>query len=273
MKNRRVRVTMMMKVKLHLLALLVVNVWSLSPRRTIKRFEWCLTRRGGEEACDAGSGSDGILDHAETNDPAVKLLRETVLWRGKWRSVFQRAVHIPGAKQTQIEFDVLSSNHGDESVFVVAWDSASCTATLIREYHPGPNEWQFGVVAGGYEGKHATPLDAAQSELEEEARMIGGTWVPLVTRQGAGSLPISQDKYTTAKFHVYLVVDARAVDDQEAADLKAPDDEESIRVVHGVSVERLYQLIQEAKINVPSSYAIFMALRKLSAMGLLASSE
>jgi hypothetical protein len=33
-------------------------------------------------------------------------------------------------------------------------------------------------------GKHRSPLEAAKFELEEEAALEGGTWVPLMARPG-----------------------------------------------------------------------------------------
>jgi len=57
---------------------------------------------------------------------------------------------------------------GNQSVLVFIWNSTAQSATLIREFHPGPMEWQFGVVAGGYEAhKHASPLHAARCEVHE----------------------------------------------------------------------------------------------------------
>ena len=212
--------------------------------------------------------TDGIANL--TPDPHVELLGETVLWKGAWRSMLQRAVTLPGAAKEEVKFDVVASNHGDESVLVLAWDTRTRTATLIREYHPGPNEWQYGVVAGGFEGKHDSPLDAGRSELEEEARLVGGSWTSLLIPReeeeaaGGGVTTVSHDKYTTNRFHAFLAVDCERVEEG-----KARDDEESIRVVHGVTAAELRHLVRTARLNVPSSYAILLALDALREMGLI----
>ena len=78
--------------------------------------------------------------------------------------MLSRKVVLPGPKE--VTFDVVDSNHGNTSVLVLAWSTETQSATLIREYHPGPSEWQYGVVAGGVEiSKHTSPLDAARCEV------------------------------------------------------------------------------------------------------------
>ena len=243
-----------------------------------------LSQRGGGDSGGNEDVTEGTANLKE--DPKVDVLDETVLWRGKWRSMLQRTVTLPGAAREMISFDVVASNHGDYSVLVLAWDSASKTATLIREYHPGPNEWQYGVVAGGYEkSKHGSPLDAARSELEEEARMVGGAWTPLLSprddgdRFGPSATTVAMDKYNTNRFYVFLAIDCERMDGggrgggDAAPELKPPDDEESIRVVHGVTAAELKQLVLEARFNVPSSYAVLLALDALREKGYLDAPE
>ena len=72
---------------------------------------------------------------------------------------------------------------GAPSVLVVPWCTESRTTTLLREWQPGTDRVLWGVVAGmveeeaGYGShsaatgtKHSGPLQAAQYELDEEAR-------------------------------------------------------------------------------------------------------
>jgi len=194
------------------------------------------------------------------DDPEVEMLREEAAWVGPFRSILSRTIRLPGSRAGDIVFDVLSPA-STESVLVVCWDSATRTATLIREYHPGPLVWQYGVIAGGYEPhKHDSPMTAARFELEEEAQLEGGRWVPLLNTAGS----LAHDKYSTERFFPWLVIDAKPCESPRECDT-----EESIRVEHGFTASTLRELIRQGAMNCPSSFAVLLALERLQEMDLL----
>lgn len=194
---------------------------------------------------------------------ALPSKQDHVKWRGRWRSIFTRTVQFP--EEPEIEFDIVSANYGDYSVLVFIWDTSTKTATLIREYHPGPHEWKWGVVAGAYEpNKHSSAMDAAKCEVEEEARLVGGKWIPLLQTP---DLSVPHDKYGTNRFFPWLVLDCSVVKDEAAA--RPRDAEETIVVMRGISEKRLRDLLNNAMLNVPSSYSALLALARLKDMDLL----
>lgn len=237
--------------------LIMLGVADAPSSRTISR---CDRPASNTREFAARSGDDA--------DPSFAVVREALAWRGPHRSILSRTVELPGARSQEATFDVLECGHGRESVLVVAWDTKSRTATLIREFHPGPLEFQYGAVAGGVEPtKHKSPLEAAQFELEEEARLVGGTWVPLLeSPQGTGLASLGHDKYSTERFFPWLVLDAQRVEEESA---RPRDDEECIGVVDGLTAIELRRLLRSGSMNCPSSTAVFLALDRLDEMGLL----
>ena len=77
-----------------------------------------------------------------------------------------------------INFDIIDQTHTTGgAVIIFAWNTTSKTATIIREYMPGPHRILGGLAAGIVEdGKHSSmegvgdtcSLVAARYELEEE---------------------------------------------------------------------------------------------------------
>ena len=120
----------------------------------------------------------------------------------------------------------------------------------------------YGTVAGMYEKKkHSSPLEAAQFELEEEAHLRTSEWYPLLSGDDDTSAPL--DKYSTNKFHAYLALNC-----EEVSHPKPLDEEEYIIIERNVSYRRLMQLVTSGQINVVSSYAILLAIRKLRELGI-----
>lgn len=114
-------------------------------------------------------------------------------------------------------------------------------------------------------------------QLEEEARLVGGTWIPLLEpptadeRSEEEELPsLVHDKYSTERFFPWLVLDAQAIDEDQA---RPRDAEENIRVVDGLTAMDLRRLLRSGAMNCPSSAALFLALDKLREMGLLEESR
>lgn len=159
----------------------------------------------------------------------------------------------------EVNFDILTQ-HGQGSVVVVAWDTKSKTATLIREFHPGVGRMQFGTIAGMLEReKHANPQECARMELEEEAHLRSDRWIRLLDEGKA----MSFEKYSDNHFHAYLVLDPEVVPNPKALDL-----EEFIIIERNVPHSKIMQLIRGCEINVMSSYALLLAFAKLDELGI-----
>ena len=103
------------------------------------------------------------------------ILGEIVAYR-RWRTITERSIRFHETKV--VDFDLVGLNGASSAVVIFAWDSSTKTATLVREYHPGPHAYLYGVAAGIVEeDKHnGDAALAAQHELEEECHLAGGTW-------------------------------------------------------------------------------------------------
>lgn len=140
---------------------------------------------------------------------------------------------------------------------VFAWDTRTKTATLVREYHPGPHKMLVGCAAGLVEfDKHNSDIKmAAQHELEEECHLVGGTWMELCE-------PIAMDKYTCVCITAYLVMDAVIEENP-----KPMDHEEDIEIIRNVSPGEIRRMIKEGEMNVVGSWVCLLALEKLRELG------
>lgn len=181
------------------------------------------------------------------SEDEVTHVSERVMYKG-YRNIVQRQVVLPNNKT--ITYDILDTH---PSVVVFVWDNETKTSVLLKEFHPGPKRFLMGVVAGAYESKkHASPLEAAQFELEEEAQLQTKTWIPLL----ADTIPL--DKYSTNLFFPYLALDCTPV-----AHPKPADEEEYIRIEKNVSYQQLMSYISNGEVNIISSFTIMLALQKL----------
>lgn len=185
-------------------------------------------------------------------------IREEVVFRG-YRNVVRREVRLPNDRK--VVYDVLTQKH--LSVVVFPWDSVSKTTTLIREYHPGPEKFLYGTIAGMYEfNKHESPLQCAKHELEEEAQLQSHKWYELIdTKQS--KIGMSFDKYSNNHFFPYLALDCFPVENP-----KAMDEDEFITIERNVTYAQLMDLIKAGKVNVVSTYAILMSFQKLDELGI-----
>lgn len=185
-------------------------------------------------------------------------IKEDVVFQG-YRNIVRRDVQLPNGKIAQ--FDVLIQKH--LSVVVFIWDTKTSTTTLIREYHPGPEEFLYGTVAGMYEfHKHTSPLQSAQYELEEEAQLETKYWYSLVDESQA-KIGMSFDKYSNNHFFPYLALDCTPV-----MNPKAMDDDEYIMVEKNVTHDRLMNLMKTGQMNVVSTFTILLGLQKLAELGI-----
>ena len=105
-----------------------------------------------------------------------EIVKEEVHYSG-WRKVIRRSVNSNDDPHRRVvDFDIIDQAHtSGGAVIVFAWNSTSKTATIIREYMPGPHRVLSGLAAGLVEdGKHEVQLGedkslvAARCELEEE---------------------------------------------------------------------------------------------------------
>jgi hypothetical protein len=181
-----------------------------------------------------------------------EIIGQVVAYR-RWRTITERAIRFPGNKV--VDFDLVGLNGANcGAVLIFAWDSSTKTATLVREYHPGPHAYLHGVAAGIVEeDKHSGNVElAAQHELEEECHLAGGRWF-LLTPQ-----PLAMDKYTTTKVSAFLVVDALHVPDP-----RPQDDEEDIEIIRGVGIPQILEMISRGEFNMVGTFACLMAMNKL----------
>lgn len=187
--------------------------------------------------------------------PLPEIVGEGVAYK-RWRTIVERSIRMPDGKV--LDFDLVGLASATSAVVIFAWDSSTKTATLVREYHPGPHCFLFGAAAGIVENdKHnSDPMLAAQHELEEECHLAGGKWYLLTPK------PLAMDKYTTTKIRVYLVVDAKHVPDP-----KPQDHEEDIEIIRNVSIDEILDMFQRGEMNVVGCWACLMAMQKLRALG------
>lgn len=198
----------------------------------------------------------GQNDSTSSFNQTFTLLQEKVMYEG-YRNIVRREVILPTGRH--VLFDILTQRH--LSVVVFVWNTATRTTTLVREYHPGPNKFMLGTVAGMYEvEKHKSVLEAAQHELEEEAQLTTTKWYPLLDNVDV-HMPF--DKYSTNQFIPFLALDCTPLEHA-----KPMDDDEYIEVIHNVSLKEVKNLIKHGQINVVSTYAITLALEKLRELGI-----
>lgn len=185
-------------------------------------------------------------------------IREEVVFRG-YRNIVRREVRLPN--DHKVIYDVLTQKH--LSVVVFPWDSRSKTTTLVREYHPGPEKFLYGTVAGMYElNKHTSPLECGKHELEEEAQLQSNQWYELVdTAKTSMGMPF--DKYSNNHFFPYLALDCESV-----INPKPMDDDEFITLQRNVTYSQLMDYMKTGQINVVSTFTILLGFQKLDELGI-----
>jgi hypothetical protein len=189
----------------------------------------------------------------ESESKEFEILDETVVYSG-WRTMIQRLVRMRNGKV--VNFDLVGQKNDAGAVLIFAWDTKTKTATLVREFMPGPNKMLYGLAAGLIEEKHGNdPFVAAQHELEEECHLMGGTWHRL-------SEPLAMDKYATTKISAYLVIDPKPHPDP-----KPLDEEEDIEIVSGATIPMLFDWIAKGEMNIIGACCALLAIQKLRELG------
>lgn len=209
-----------------------------------------------------------------------KILSEKVTY-SRYRTVLQRKVEFNNNNSTSkiVDFDVIDQR-GVGAVIIVAFNTKTKTFRLLREYNPGCDEVLYGPAAGLVEKKHELQTsdkdsvdenvavkqvtkeellwkEAAKWELEEECHLRGGTWYELGEKT-------AMDKYVVTRVKPFLVLDATHVDDPRPLDI-----EEEIEIVDGVSVERIWEIINHGEMNLVGGWACLLAIHKLQELGII----
>jgi hypothetical protein len=233
----------------------------------------------GEAASTSSTTSTatGIEASKDSNDSdEYEIVSDEVL-HDHWRRLIRRSVRLPGNKSNVVvDFEIVAQKGTDQAVLIFCWNTATKRATLIREYMPSTHCRMMGLAAGMVEDdKHGNDggagsdettgdyvddmrLTAAKHELEEECRLVGGTWMRL-TEDG-----VVMDKYSTTRLSVYLVLDPEPVHEDDA---KPRDAEEDIQVVPGVSIDEIRGMIVAGRMTVVGGWASLLALQKLRELG------
>ena len=138
--------------------------------------------------------------------------------------------------------------------------------TLVREYAHGPHRFLYSLPSGQFErDKHGDGglLATARAELEEEARLEGGEWHPLLP---AGHPGIPEVKWCANAFEPFLCVGpephpcpAARDGEEEAAGLEA------VRV----PLREFRRLAANGEVLLPSVAAGWMAMERLRELGLI----
>jgi hypothetical protein len=124
-----------------------------------------------------------------------EILSEEVRYSG-WRIVVRRSVGLVASDNASvdvvhavdvdrrtstreltrvIEYDVVDQAHAGGAVVIFAWNTTSKTATIVREYMPGPHRVLGGLAAGIVEnGKHDVPSGLPEGGGEEDDGRGGG---------------------------------------------------------------------------------------------------
>jgi hypothetical protein len=199
-----------------------------------------------------GSANEEIISTTVVSG-VYELLEEKTVY-SKWRILYQRLVRMSNGKI--VDFDVVGQKGADGAAIIFAWDSQTKTATMLREYNPGPHRVLCGLAAGLIEEKHGNPKIAAACELEEEVHLAGGTWYELTKS------PLAMDKYATTMIHAFLVIDPEHVENPQPLD-----DEEEIEILRHVTVDEIRNMIREGDMNVVGSWAALLGLEKLRELG------
>lgn len=216
------------------------------------------SNNGGATPCTASTPLKISASRAFYRPHHYDIIREEVLYEG-WRKVIRRSVQSPNLTKS-IDFDVIDQTHSSSgAVIIFAWNSTSKSATIIREYMPGPHRVLGGLAAGIVEDdKHMSEEDAARFELEEECHLGGGTWYRLTDDE----VSVPMDKYVVTEITPYLVIDPHHVPNP-----RPTDDEEDIEIVTGVTAEEIMQMIKKGDMNLVGGWGSLLALHKLRELG------
>jgi len=206
------------------------------------------------------SKSSKAISSSTSNNESFRIVSDEVVY-SRWRKILRRIVEFPNGKV--VDYDVIDEK-SQGGVTIFAWNSKTKRATLVKEYNPGCHRRLYGTAAGLIEEKHENCGNndvakwAAQCELEEECHLKGGTWYRL-TSEGS-TVPMT--KYDVTEITPYLVIDAQYVEDA-----KSLDDEEDIEIITNTTIDEIFGLIKNGKMNLVGAFASMLAIEKLRELG------
>jgi len=172
----------------------------------------------------------------------------------------------------RISYDIIGHPKSDfQFAVVVPFHPATAErpyaeVTLIREYIQSSNAMGYSLPTGGFDAKkHASLDETAERELAEEARLEGGSMVPLM--EDPSHRGFIETKWCANRFKPFLCLDPTELVETS---VEAPRDAEEFSIqVERVSVEKLRKIMYGGEMMVPSIIAAQMALNYLEERGLL----
>ncbi|KAI9479617.1 hypothetical protein BDB00DRAFT_948102 [Zychaea mexicana] len=192
---------------------------------------------------------------------AATVISETQLHK-RYISVWNRKTRFDDGRE--IEWDVVGHDTPYPTfVTVFTFDSKKKTTCILKEYAQGTNEVKYTCTAGSYDRrKHSSPLESAEHELSEEARLKGGKWINMLPDDQPDG--ISELKWGKNRFVPYLCIDP-----EQDPQPRARDNEEWMEVINDVPIADLKRFITTGQVMLPSVQTAWMALDYLAEHGLL----
>lgn len=207
-----------------------------------------------------------LLTQLTSLDQKYKTKSENVVY-DRYARVYDREIEFPDGKSFM--FDIWGrvwKNNSFSVVAIVPFHSHTQTFTLVREYNPAHTRHVYGFPQGMVEwSKHETLTNAAAAELEEEAHLACDHLVSLLSNDDVMSGGVPQDKYQRESVYFFLCADSKHVDNPAHLD----DEEESLEIVHGITVEQVHELARAGALQSNNIAAGLMAVEKLRDMRLV----
>ena len=216
--------------------------------------------------------------------------RETIAYK-RYLAVYDRTVEFasPDAdgeeeedkKMISIKYDIVGHpRSGFRFVAVLPFHSATKEFTICREYIQSVNASGVTVPTGGHEPeKHGEDIaNAAKAEMNEEAKLVGGTLVNLMEKKSENERDrkvgeeegFIETKWCRNKFVPFLCVDPREVEEGQEGKL---DVEEFALETFRVSLKELKRTMYSGEMMLPSIITCQMSLDYLVKSGLISRDE
>ncbi|KAI8149086.1 hypothetical protein BJV82DRAFT_574372 [Fennellomyces sp. T-0311] len=182
--------------------------------------------------------------HLNVQGTAATIVSETKLHK-RYITVWNRKTRFDDGRE--IEWDV------------VGHDTPYPTFVTVFTFNTAK---RYTCVAGSYDRrKHASPLESAQHELSEEARLKGGQWINLLPENQPNG--IAELKWGVNRFVPYLCIDP----EQDPEPLPR-DNEEWMEVINDVPIDEFKRFISRGECMLPSVQTAWMALEYLNSHNL-----
>ncbi|CAL8469918.1 g9460 [Coccomyxa elongata] len=196
-----------------------------------------------------------------------QIVKESQMHR-RYLTLYNRRIRFPALQskpEEEHEYDIIGHPQLDFR-FVVVFPFHPYTdgrkggeVTILREHCQGLNDMLFTLPTGGYDPKkHSSHLDAACSELSEEAHLSDGEWVELLAPEHPG---IAEVKWCRNRFRPFLCIGPKA------DETPGQRDAEEFIEVHRVSVAQLRDMVTSTDMLLPTMTTSYMALERLKQMG------